>query len=188
MIKTENQSKEKADNNIGGDLLTIKQAADRIKEPVHIVRNWLRDLRPYVPVEKGENGYNLFGEPGLKALLTIQDLHRNRGYSIKQIEHFFATGGKEFIPLPEPAAEEMLAKELQMLRSMIQEMQDRFERQEQFNMALTQKLDEQTAYIDRAINNRDKELMQGLERIFERYQQKQLEAPKTEKKWWKFWT
>jgi len=187
VIKTENHLNTEVGNNISDGLLTIKQAADRIGEPVHTVRNWLRDLRPYIPTEKGENGYNLFGEPALKALRTIQDLHRNRGYSMKQIEHFFATGGKEFIPLPEPVAEEMLAKEIQLLRSMIQEMHDRFERQEQFNMALTQKLDEQTAFIDRAINNRDKELMQGLERIFERHQQKQLEAPKTEKKWWKFW-
>ena len=40
--------------------LTVKETAAAIGETAVTVRNWMRELKPYIPVKKAENGYNLF--------------------------------------------------------------------------------------------------------------------------------
>ena len=46
--------------------LTVKEVAEAIGETAVTVRNWMRELKPYVPLKKAENGYNLFDEEALE--------------------------------------------------------------------------------------------------------------------------
>lgn len=188
MSNSENHHDENLSANMSKLSLTVKDVAERVGETPFTIRNWFKDLRAYIPHEKAENGYNYFDEKSLKAFFTIKDLHRDRSYSIKQIEYYFATGGEEFVPIPKGANEELLAQELLQMRETLAKVNDRLERQEQFNMALSQKLDEQTAFIIQNVKKRDEEITEGMARMFERYEQKRLEAPKEEKKrFWQFW-
>jgi hypothetical protein len=40
----------------------------------------------------------------------IKMMHRQQNYSIKQINHYFATGGEAFQPLSEKGPDELLAE------------------------------------------------------------------------------
>jgi len=81
--------------------LTIQQVSQLMNESKYIVQNWIRDLREYVPISKNQSGYNVFYEDGIKALLVIKSLHREKGYSIKQIDQYFKTNGEWFESAPE---------------------------------------------------------------------------------------
>ena len=58
--------------------LTVKETAAEIGETAVTVRNWMRELKPYIPVKKAENGYNLFDEESLEAIRQIKKLHENK--------------------------------------------------------------------------------------------------------------
>ncbi len=182
------ESENQHDKKQGAPLLTVKEVASLVDESVHVVRNWLKEFKTYIPLEKSDAGYNLFNEQAINVIQTIKELHRKNGYSIKQIEHYLMTGGKEFVPRPSPAAEELLANELKEIRSNMKEIHNMLEQQEKFNRALVEKLDKQQQYIDESIKSRDEILMKTIRELQET---KRIEAAKEEenpnKKWWKFW-
>jgi DNA-binding transcriptional MerR regulator len=166
MSKSENQALQEDSKNINKPLLTVKEVSVLLGESVHIIRNWLKDLKDYIPVDKNDAGYNLFGEESVEKIRTVQRLHRDNGYSMKQIEYYFATGGKDFIPLPSsPAAEEIMAKELDELKSQLRQVTEQMKRQEEFNRLLTEKLDEQQSLVSNLLKERDELLLQSMNEI-----------------------
>ncbi|WKB37425.1 hypothetical protein QS257_20920 [Terrilactibacillus sp. S3-3] len=62
------------------------------------MQNWVRSLRPFIPIRKNESGYNELWDDAVQILYLVHTLHREKGYSIKQIEKFFTTHKDEFIP------------------------------------------------------------------------------------------
>lgn len=185
MGKSNNLSEENLNNNTGETLLTIKEVAAIIQETPDVVRNWLKVLKDYIPVQKNEAGYNVFDNVALERMKLIRELHRDRNYSIKQINHYFATGGEAFKPGPKHSVDELLAEELRSIRNEIKELNDNYQQQKEFNKALINKLDEQQRYIDERLNKRDETLMQSLRQSLEN--QKQLAAAKEEENKKGFW-
>lgn len=156
MTQTKEQTVENPAEHVEEMLLTVKEAAKQVNESPGVVRNWLRELKPYIPTVQGDNGYNYFDEPALKRLLLIRKLSREQNYSIKQIEYYFATGETQIKPElvnEEPASG--IRKDLAVIM-------ERMERQEQFNQALVNKLDEQQQYIKDSLNRRDQLLLESL--------------------------
>ena len=90
--------------------LTIKEVSNIIDETPHIIRNWLKELKDYIPVHKNEAGYNVFDDEALERIKLIKQLHRDQNYSIKQIQHYFATGGESYKPTPSKGTDELRAK------------------------------------------------------------------------------
>jgi DNA-binding transcriptional MerR regulator len=177
MSKIENQGEIEVGKKVYKPLLTVKEVSSLIGESVHVIRNWLKDLKDYIPIDKSEAGYNLFGEEATEKLRTVQRLHRDNGYSMKQIEYYFATGGKDFIPVPSaPEAEEILAKELQSMKEDIKMMREQLRKQEEFNMALIRKLEEQ----QKTIQSKDELLLQSMSEIKKYNMNLQLMAAKGE--------
>lgn len=146
--------------NQGEILLTVKEVAATIEETPNIVRNWMKELKPYIPLQKNESGYNVFDQEALERLKLIKQLHRERNYSIKQIEHYFSTDGETFKPTPTKEIGEIIAEELQGLHEEIKTLRDYVQRQEEFNKALVTKLQEQQTYLDKKLDKRDQDLMQ----------------------------
>ncbi len=162
--ENENQSSEKVSDDLEDISLTVKEAAKYIGETPHVVRNWLRELKSHVPTNKGENGYHLFDRNAIEQLLLIQQLSREQGYSLKQIEHHLATGG-EYIANTEPAPN-ATDKIMEKLDSVSEQLQQ----QQQFNQALLEKLEEQRQsneeykrYIAESLDKRDQQLLETLE-------------------------
>lgn len=137
--------------------LTVKEVAEVIDETSTTVRNWLRELKRYIPTQKAENGYNLFDEESLSVLRQIKKLHREQGYSINQVKTYFDTGGEVFKPVN---------KEAEMKKE-IEELKERMNRQEEFNKALIEKLEQQQTYIDQRLNERDKLLLENIRQTFQ---------------------
>lgn len=142
-------------NKIGGEgkeqlKLTVKEVGEVIQEKSNIIRNWMREFKDYIPLEKATNGYNLFDEEALRVMREIKALHREQNYSIAQIKHYFDSGGEVFKPVDR---NEMIENELKKIR-------EEFELQRQFNKRLLEKLDEQQKFIDQRLVERDHKLME----------------------------
>jgi DNA-binding transcriptional MerR regulator len=77
----------------GVENFTVSQAAQHIGESVHVVRNWLKDLREHIPAEKSPAGYNLFNQDGIKVLKDIKYMVRGQNLTTKQIEGILSAAG-----------------------------------------------------------------------------------------------
>ena len=130
--------------------LTVKEVGEAIQEKPNIIRNWMRDFKEYIPLEKATNGYNLFDEEALKVMREIKALHREQNYSIAQIKYYFESGGEVFKPVD---SNELIENELKKIR-------EEFDLQRQFNKRLLEKLDEQQKFIDQRLLDRDHKLME----------------------------
>lgn len=181
MDKSENQGRENNDENLGERLLTIKEVANLIDETPNVIRNWLKDLKQYIPLQKNESGYNVFDHTAIDQLRLIQQLHRDRNYSIRQIEHYLSTGGEAYKPVSEKKYDEIIADELKELKEQIKSLQEHNLKQESFNKTLIEKLDNQNKYISEKLNKRDQELTRSIRELQET---RQLAAAQ-EKPWWK---
>lgn len=111
----------------------------------------MRDFKEYIPLEKAENGYNLYPPEAVDVLRTIRQLIRNQNYSTRQVTHHLATGGAEVAAAVESPAVPIHA-ELEELKAMVQQLTERSERQEEFNRKLLETMERRdrqlTAYMD----------------------------------------
>jgi DNA-binding transcriptional MerR regulator len=174
--KSENPGKENINKNPDKGF-TVKEVASFIDETPNVIRNWFKELRQYIPHEKNANGYNVFKQEGIQRFKEIKSLHREQNWSIRQIEHYFATDGESFKPEPEKTAGEMLAEEIRSLREEIQALRtdnqvikEQLEQQKGFNQALMEQLQQH----DRGSLERHKRLTQSLKESME--QRKQIAA------------
>jgi DNA-binding transcriptional MerR regulator len=169
----------KMDKNQDNIELTVKEVANVIEESPNVVRNWMKDLRDYIPLKKNQSGYNVFDQEALERIKLIKQLHRDRNYSVKQIAHYLATDGEAYKPVPEKGVDELLADEIKGLKDQINELKEHSKRQEEFNRALIEKLDRQNQYIEDRIIKRDHQLLESIKELQEK---KQLEAAATVEK------
>jgi DNA-binding transcriptional MerR regulator len=183
MDKSRYQGQENLSDNQGEPEFTVKEVANLLDESPNVIRNWMKELRDYIPLTKNESGYNVFSHEALEKMKSIKIMHRQQNYSVKQIKHYFATGGEAFQPLPEKGPDELLAEELREMREELQFLRENTQKQEEFNQALVKKLDEQQTYIEDKLEARDRQLMQALNETQEAKKLIQQEkAEQTEKK------
>jgi DNA-binding transcriptional MerR regulator len=148
-------------------LLKAGEAARELDENIHTLRNWVRDFRPHIPLEKDEgSGYNMYGEEALSVLRTIKKLIREQGYSTRQVEYYLSGQGGY------PDAEPVSVSDLAEIKDMLQQQKD-------FNAELVKRLDQQQQYIEKALQARDESLTQTLRQM----QIQRLEEAK--RPWWK---
>lgn len=169
MDKSENLDVKKQDENLDNGF-TVKEVASFIDETPNVIRNWFKELRQYIPHEKNDNGYNVYKREGIQRFKEIQALHREQNWSMRQIEHYFATDGESFKPEPEKTVGDMLGAEIKALREELlalreenREIKQHLEKQEGFNKALM----EQLQYLERGSKERDATLMQSLKESLE---------------------
>ena len=190
LSKDENKVTDNIDKNQDNILLTIKEVANILEETPNVVRNWIKELKDYIPLQKNESGYNVFDNEALEQMKLIKQLHREQNFSVKQIEHYFMTGGESYKPTPKKEIGEVLADELREIKEM-------WKLQQEFNKELLERLDQQQKYIDEKLEVRDQKLVANMKELLEQKQQKQLAASnepsqesgekEVKKSWWKFW-
>ncbi|MCX2829668.1 DUF3967 domain-containing protein [Bacillus pseudomycoides] len=163
MDKSENLGKEKP----GYIAMTVKEVALCVDESPNVIRNWMKELRTYIPLEKNESGYNVFNKKALEQMKIVKQLHREQNYSIKQIEHYFATGGESIKPVPSKEVGEILAEELKALKNEVSRLREYSEKQEEFNKLLIEQLQKQQDYIDNKLENRDQKLLETIREVQE---------------------
>lgn len=163
---------------MGENQWKVNEAAKMIDESQHVVRHWLKELGQYIPTKKGENGYRYFDEEAMEALRIVQRLTRDQNFSIRQVEHYLATGGKEFAAASESPAVAAQSEEIRELREMV-------EKQSELMAALVTRLDEQNRKSEERAEQRDRVLMNTLREIQER--NRILLEEKNDRPWWKLW-
>ncbi|NJP39376.1 MerR family transcriptional regulator [Alkalicoccus luteus] len=166
--------------NVSNNGLKVKDVSNLLQESPSVIRNWMRELKPYIPLKKDDNGYNLFDEEALAVMKQIKELHRDRNYSIKQIEHYFSTGGKDYIIVPDKSTEEILAEELRDIKERLKVQEEENKKRDEFTKQLLKRLDEQQEYIDKKLLERTEEPSKALE-------EGEKEEEKEKSPWWKFW-
>lgn len=139
--------------------LTAAQIAVEIGETVYVVRNWIKDFKPYLKLEKSESGYNLFTQDSTNVMMRIKKMSREQNLSVKQIQAVLSGADK-------PSKND---------KKDIEIMQDFINRQTAFNQAVLEKMDEQSKMIEQVLKQRDEKLMLGLHEIRDR------------RKWWQKW-
>ncbi|MCT1389884.1 helix-turn-helix domain-containing protein [Peribacillus frigoritolerans] len=181
MTETEDIRSEDKSENVEDLRLTVKEAAKYVKENPGVIRNWLRELKSYIPTIQGENGYHYFDQSALERLLLVKKLSREQNYTIKQIEYHLATGGKDLKPEPTPEASEIILKELLVIK-------EKLELQEQFNQVLVKQLEKQQQYMEYQ-NSQKENITDSIEKqvdqrliAYEEAQKNQLEAAATSQK------
>lgn len=147
MDKNEYQDMGKMGEKPSEKLLTVKETANMIEETPSVVRNWMKDLKPYIPLQKNESGYNVFNQEAIEIMKRIKQMHREQNYSIKQIEHYLATGGEAYQPVPEKGTGVVLAEELKEMRQEMAELKEYSRKQTEFNQQLIERLNQQHDYI-----------------------------------------
>jgi DNA-binding transcriptional MerR regulator len=180
MSKSSYQGSENIEKNLGDNLPRVKQVAAMLGETEDVIRNWLKELKAYIPVTKAGNGYQLFTDDAIDVLRMIQRMNRNQGYTIRQIEGQLAAGKQEPIteqPAADPGTD--VLKKLTEIEQMLQ-------LQSEFNKELLTRLDNQQQYIEQSLKTRDQNLVESLREI--RENRLAIAAAEEDKKpWWKWW-
>lgn len=158
--------------------LKVNEVANELKETPHVIRNWTRDFKHLIPLEKGENGYNFYPPEAMVVLRAIQKMAREQGYSTRQIENHLS-GGELAAAAEQMEAPAAATAEIAELKEMMQQLIERQEQQEkqqrEFNRALIDRLDQ-----------RDKQTTEYMtERRQERLESKQQDRQEEKKPWWK---
>lgn len=164
MNESEKQGLSNINENVDQPLLTVKEAANHVGETTAVIRNWMNELKNHIPTVRGDNNYHYFDKNALEVLVLIKKLSREQNYSIKQINHYFNSGGESFKPDLEPIYQEKILDELKFLK-------EQFELQQQFNQALTTKLEEQQRYIDETLAKRNNEITNSIRLLQETKQE-----------------
>nr|WP_240515024.1 DUF3967 domain-containing protein [Bacillus cereus] len=97
----------------------------------------------------------------------VKQLYREQNYSIKQIEHYFATDGESIKPVPSKEVGEILAEELKALKNEVSKLREYSEKQEEFNKLLIEQLQKQQDYIDNKLEKRDQKLLETIREVQE---------------------
>lgn len=165
-MKKVDKSENLGSNNVGQNLdkteLTVKEVANIIEETPNVVRNWMKELKDFIPLKKNDSGYNVFDEEALERMKLIKQLHRDQNYSIKQITHYFVTDGASYKPIPKKGAEELLAEELNEMKGLMKDLLHQNRLQEEFNKKLVEKLDNQQRFIEESLKRRDEQLLSNI--------------------------
>lgn len=147
--------------------LTVSQVAATLGESVNVVRNWFRDFKTYIPHDKSSGGYNLFTQDSMKVFTSIQKMTREQNLTTRQVEAILS--GAVAPTVQEEPDGLNLREEIADLKQMMQ-------RQNEFNAALIQKLDEQREQMERIVDRRDGELLLAL---------RDMRQERRNKPWWK---
>ncbi|WP_445493006.1 MerR family transcriptional regulator [Niallia sp. 03133] len=119
--------------------LSVKEAAEYIKESPGVVRNWLRELKSHIPTIVGNHGYRYFDKEGLEMLLVVQKLRREQNLSLSQIEDELSSSKQPSIISHQDATERIL-QDLNTIK-------EQLELQVNFNQVLVQQLKKQQEHI-----------------------------------------
>ncbi|MED4600112.1 MerR family transcriptional regulator [Paenibacillus validus] len=182
MGKSDNRGSENISNNQGESLPTVKQVAVMLGETEDIIRNWVKQLKQYIPVTRAENNYQLFTDEAIEVLRRIQRMNRNQGYTIRQIEAHLATGEPEL--RPSAAAAEVgpdVLAELAEMKELIRQQGEMMQRQAEFNQELLVRLDKQQQLYEKAVMDRNEQVNAALQEFRE---VRALQAAASERGFW----
>lgn len=158
MNESEHQGLSDIEESMDQPLLTVKEAGQHVGESAAVIRNWMSELKNHIPTIRGENNYHYFDSKALDVLILIKKLSREQNYSIKQINHYFNSGGESFKPEVEPAYQEKMFEEFKFMR-------EQFEMQQQFNQVLVEKLEQQQRYIEETLIKKNDNVVEALRLI-----------------------
>lgn len=120
--------------------LSVKEAAEYIKESPGVVRNWLRELKSFIPTIIGNHGYRYFDQEGLEMLLEVQKLRKEQNLSLSQIADKLSSSEQLSIPSQSDTTEK--------IQQDIQSIKEKLDLQVNFNQVLVQQLKKQQEHID----------------------------------------
>lgn len=178
------------------DYFTVAEIENKIKIPHQTIRRYMKIHGHYLMMKKSHRSF-LVHEKSIEVLNTIRSLY-SEGKTSKQVDDYFMNNG---FPLNldsaknhEPVSDVVPVSVLQDLKSDLQILHEKLNKQEEFNLLLlekivkqNEKLEVQQKYIDEKLIRRDELLIKSMREIIEK---KSLNVPveeaqnKQKKKWY----
>lgn len=129
--------------------LTVSQIASEIGESPHVIRNWVKDFKAYLPLEKSAGGYNLFNQDCIDVMMSIKKMHREQNLTVRQIEAILSGADKPIFKNDETA---VTLETFEGVKELLEE-------QRNFNAALLQQLQRQQDSFESFVQKRDEQIM-----------------------------
>jgi DNA-binding transcriptional MerR regulator len=99
---------------------SIAQVADALRLPQHVLRFWEGEFSHIKPMKRA-GGRRYYRQRDIEALLRIQDLLHNQGYTIRGAQQLFASERKNGPALPTQAGKQAMKAELTSVRSELED-------------------------------------------------------------------
>lgn len=144
-------------------IYTTSNLAEILDEKLHTVRSWIRFFRNHLDIEKDSSGFNMFSVESLDKLEQIRFLHREEERTIKEINHYFNSGGKDFFPEYEEKIINVYADELDELKEEVEELKEFKEKQLVFSKKLLEEFERREKKVFEEFDKREKFFMKELE-------------------------
>lgn len=149
--------------------LTVSEVSERAGIPVDTLRRYIRVHGVHLKVKKVHKKYQIH-EESMNVLQTIRELYAG-SKNIDEVEQALSNKG---IPMTITVETENNERMTVNVSDELKEIRQALEEQRNFNKLLLEQLetqqsrmDKQQAYIDERMNERDKQLMQGIRSIQE---------------------
>lgn len=151
--------------------MTVSEMSEKINIPAESLRRYIRSHNVHLKVKKVSKKYYLHDDC-VTVIQQIRTLY-NEGKTVEEVEETLSASG---IPMTLTVKTDDDERMTVHVADELKEIKSRLDKQEEFNKALLQKLDEQQKYIEESIERRDRQLMIALkESQEERKQQFELE-------------
>lgn len=162
---------------------TITELADKLKIPDATIRRYVRQHGHHLQIRKKSKSYQI-ANVSLPVLSKIRELYMMDGMTVDQVDEALAAAHVPIVMTVDDVndhGEVVTVNVPQALSSLEKSVNDRMNEQMEFNKLLLQRLDEQQAYIENVLKDRDEKLMAGLRQLAA-----SREEVQAKKKWWRF--
>ncbi|GAA0472761.1 MerR family transcriptional regulator [Alkalibacillus silvisoli] len=168
-----------------------KEVCDRLNVSSSTLRKWCLALeKKEYEFARTEQNRRLFQDHDLQALESLKELIQDRNMTLENasiivVSRFQGERSSTRTPSVREPKNTHDFEELGEIKAKLEEQQEYMMKQEQFNAALMEKLDQQQKYINNRLDERDQALMQTLNQISEerKEQAKLLEEQKQKEGW-----
>jgi len=135
---------------------------------------------------KSERGHRAYSSDDITIIQRFIDLKKAPGMTLERSAKTLISNLREYgVQVGNTEKESSQERDNNAMTK--EQMQEFMDQQQKFNKELLDRLDKQQQYIDNRLNERDRDLIQGIRELQE---QKQIAATKEEegnkKPWWKF--
>lgn len=152
-----------------GKWFTVSELSKQISIPQPTIRRYIERHGHHLHVKKHHKSY-LISEKSFPVIIRIRERYAE-GMGTSQVEdHLASSGAPTIITVSDTSDSDNQVsvnalESLVLLEKSMSELMIRSEQQEKFNQLLLEKLNEQQAYIERSIKQRDEQLMIGLREL-----------------------
>ncbi|MFB7142747.1 MULTISPECIES: MerR family transcriptional regulator [Terrabacteria group] len=166
--------------------LSVAEVGEKVGIPVETIRRYIRSHGIHMKVKKVHKRYVIHDE-SVTVFTQIRELYAD-GKNIEEVEQALTDKGVPMIiTVKDENDEPMTVSVTEELKRVNDTLNEKFEKQNEFNKLLLERLDQQQKYINESLNKRDQLLLESIRSLQEEKQARIEMAAAAEKPKLSFW-